>query len=100
MAASQGEIINIVYGWTFLLFIGAGDCEFLSNPVPEKRTSIMIPAVVMILRVWAMYSRSRPVLAILLVLFCLEILSTIIGVVIYSNPKHLSCMWILTERNA
>ena len=25
----QGEIINIIYGWTFLLFLGAADCELL-----------------------------------------------------------------------
>ena len=51
-----------------------------------------VNAVVMILRVWVMYNRSRVILGILLMLFSVEIVSSIIGGVVGSNPKNLSGM--------
>lgn len=35
MDSFKGEIINIIYGWAFLLFLGAADCESCSS-VSEK----------------------------------------------------------------
>ena len=57
----------------------------------------MVTAVVMILRVWAMYNRSRLILGTLLVLFSLEIISIIIAAAIYSDPKNLLGMWMPAE---
>ena len=48
----------------------------------------MVAAVVMILRIWVMYSRSRLVLSALLVLFSLEIVSTIVAVAFYSDSSN------------
>ncbi|KAG6369698.1 hypothetical protein JVT61DRAFT_14126 [Boletus reticuloceps] len=47
-------------------------------------------AVVMMLRVWAMYDRSRLILAVLLTLFFLEIIPSIIFAAINSDLKNLS----------
>ena len=65
----------------------------------QLRVLIAIP-VVMILRVWAMYHQSRLVLAPLLILFSLEVISTLIGVIIYSNPKNLSGTYKRAEKEA
>lgn len=51
----------------------------------------------MILRVWAMYSRSRILLGALLMLFSVEIISTILGIAISSDPKRLTGMHIPAE---
>ena len=50
----------------------------------------MVAAVVMILRVWAMYNRSRFILGTLLILFFVEIISTIFVAAINSNPENVS----------
>jgi diacylglycerol kinase len=52
----------------------------------------MVNAVVMILRVWVMYNRSRLILGILLMLFFVEIVSTVIAAVIGSYPQNVSGM--------
>ena len=52
----------------------------------------MMNTVVMILRVWVMYNRSRLILGILLMLFSVEVISTIIAAVVGSDPKNLSGM--------
>ena len=49
----------------------------------------MLTAVVMILRIWAMYNRSRVILGTLLTLLSLEIISTILAVAIDSDPKNM-----------
>ncbi|KAF8135144.1 hypothetical protein EV363DRAFT_1557624 [Boletus edulis] len=68
---SQGEIVYTIDMWTYNIFLGAAD-------------------LVMMLRVWAMYNRSRLILAVLLILFFLEIIPSILYAVIDSNPKNLS----------
>ncbi|KAN0092678.1 hypothetical protein V8E55_003462 [Tylopilus felleus] len=65
------EIVYIIDAWVFNLFLGAADC-------------------MMMLRVWAMYNRSKPLLRILLTLFFLEIIFSVIGTAINSNPKNVS----------
>ena len=52
----------------------------------------MVAAVVMILRVWAMYSRSRLILGILLILFSLETISDVLVAATSSNPRYWSGM--------
>ena len=56
----------------------------------QKRHILMVAAVVMILRVWAMYNRSRFILGTLLILFFVEIISTIFVAAINSNPENVS----------
>ena len=46
--------------------------------------------VVMILRVWAMYNRSRLILGTLLALYVLEIIPIVVTCAIYSNPSKLN----------
>ncbi|KAF8549548.1 hypothetical protein OG21DRAFT_1525736 [Imleria badia] len=70
VALHSCEICYIINGWSFLVFLVAAD-------------------FVMILRVWAMYNRSRQILGALLASFSLEIIFTIVVTVIYSNPKTL-----------
>ena len=62
-----------------------------------KRHAILVTADVMILRVWAMYNRSRLILSSLLVLFSLEIIATVLAVAVDSDPKRLPGMWVLAE---
>ncbi|KAF8554413.1 hypothetical protein OG21DRAFT_1094707 [Imleria badia] len=48
----------------------------------------------MILRVWAMYTRSRLILGVLLILFSVEISSTIVAVAFYSDSRNVSAVTI------
>ncbi|KAF8553297.1 hypothetical protein OG21DRAFT_1261156 [Imleria badia] len=64
------QIIAIVNSWALCLFFGAAD-------------------FVMILRVWAMYNRSRIILRALLALFSVEIISSVLAAAIQSNPKDM-----------
>ena len=57
----------------------------------------MMTAVVMILRVWAMYNRSTLILRVLLATFSLEIISNIIAAVVTSKPADLLGTLMLTE---
>ena len=50
----------------------------------------MIIGVVMILRVYAMYSRSRVILGVLLVLYFTEVVIFLIGGSIYSDAKFVT----------
>ncbi|KAF8552029.1 hypothetical protein OG21DRAFT_1486496 [Imleria badia] len=71
------EIIYMINGSTFLLFLGAAD-------------------FVMILRVWAMYHRSRLILGTLLTLFSMEIIAIILAVVMGISPRNTSVVIIQT----
>ena len=50
----------------------------------------MVTAVIMILRVWAMYNRSKLIFNALLTLFSLEFISFIIACAAYTDPRNLS----------
>ncbi|KAF8136545.1 hypothetical protein EV363DRAFT_1428926 [Boletus edulis] len=65
------EIMYAIDAWTYDIFLGAAD-------------------FVMMLRVWAMYNRSRLILTILLTLFFFEIIPSIIFAAINSDLKNLS----------
>ncbi|KAG9315361.1 hypothetical protein JVU11DRAFT_4507 [Chiua virens] len=60
----------MIHHWTCMLFLAAAD-------------------FVMILRVWAMYNQSKPILGFLLILFSLEILSLIVAAVVYAHPQNM-----------
>ena len=58
----------------------------------------MAVAVVMILRVWAMYNRSTLILGVLLTTFSLEIIANVLGAAVISNPTNLSGTLMLPEQ--
>ena len=73
--------------------------SFLVQPIVSRRGVhsqrkhiLMVAAVVMMLRVWAMYNRSKLILGTLLALFFVEIISTILALAINSDPKNVSGM--------
>ena len=94
----QGVILDIITQWTFVLFLAAADCELYSSLCQKKQALMM--AVAMILRIWAMYDRSRLILGTLLTMFCLEIIFIGLAIVIYSNPRNVSSMYTLVESSA
>ncbi|KAF8135150.1 hypothetical protein EV363DRAFT_1582330 [Boletus edulis] len=65
IASSLGQIIVITNYWAFCLFFGAAD-------------------FVMLLRVWAMYDRSRLILCALIPLYILEIISIVVPTAFYT----------------
>ncbi|KAF8135107.1 hypothetical protein EV363DRAFT_1213141 [Boletus edulis] len=69
--SAVSEILYILNGWIFVIFLGAAD-------------------LVMILRVWALYHRSRLILGALLASFSVEIIFTIILAAINGDPRNLS----------
>ncbi|KAF8554381.1 hypothetical protein OG21DRAFT_1497038 [Imleria badia] len=64
------KLLYIINQWSFLFFLGAAD-------------------LIMILRVWSMYNRSRLVLSTLLVLFSAEMVCTIVISFMASDPRNL-----------
>jgi hypothetical protein len=58
----------------------------------QKKQTLIVTAVVMILHVWAMYNRSRLILGTLLTLFSAEMISTILAITIDSIPRNLPGM--------
>lgn len=57
----------------------------------------MLIAAVMILRVWAMYNRSRLILGILLTSYVGEIIPSIIGCIINSIPENFTSTYKLVS---
>ena len=60
-------------------------------PSQKMQTLVMI-TVVMILRIWAMYNRSKVILNTLLVLLFLQIFSILLAVIVYITQKNESGM--------
>lgn len=58
----------------------------------EKVNSDGDLAVVMILRVWAMYNRSKLILGSLMTLYSVVMISTVLSVAVNSNTKNLPGM--------
>ena len=61
-------------------------------PFQKMQTLVMI-TVVMILRIWAMYNRSRVVLITLLALFFLQTVSILLAAIMYTNQRNESGMY-------
>ena len=53
-----------------MIFVGAADCETPCLRRPKR--IVLIDVVVMILRVWALYGRSRVILGALLTFYAIE----------------------------
>lgn len=86
---SPGTAISLMTAWTFLIFNSAADCEllFFSFLFPSDHAF----AVVMILRVYAMWSQSKWILCFLLFLYVPQVIGFIVFLGIYNNPNtHLS----------
>ena len=81
-------MVYMIYLWTFLPFFGAAECELLCGSLSGKAISDGTDAVVMILRVWAMYNQSTLIFSILLMFFFLEMISTLLATAIYSAPRN------------
>ncbi|KIJ61609.1 hypothetical protein HYDPIDRAFT_189505 [Hydnomerulius pinastri MD-312] len=86
-------------GLSMALLQGLGDTSFVYEPVPvrtalylfTRSASIVFSAVanlVMILRVFAMYNRSRLVLGILLIISILHDMTAIVYLGVYGNPSR------------
>ena len=56
---------------------------------------MMVDTVPTILRVWAMYNRSKVILGTFLTLLTLEIISTLLADAIFQDLKYMSGMWML-----
>ena len=56
----------------------------------QNRQALMMAAVVMILRVWAIYNRSTLILGVLITSFSLEIIANILFAAVISNPTNFS----------
>ena len=81
----EGKIVNCFSLWSFLIFIGAADRK-ISSLFPAQLNTLIV-AVVMILRVWAMYNQSRIILGMLLMFYAISITSYLVTCVL--NTKDL-----------
>lgn len=77
--------------------MGGRSFSFLGRPIVsccvtlfQNKQTLTVTPVVMILRVWTMYNRSRLILGTLLMLFSTVIIATFLTVAIGSIPKNLS----------
>ena len=59
----------------------------MNSSLPKMQTLVMI-TVVMILRIWAMYNRSKVILNTLLALLFLQIVSTLLAAIMYTNQRN------------
>jgi len=72
---------------TFPLFLGAAERESSCGLLSGKQI-LMVTAVAMILRVWAIYNRSMLILRTLLLLLSLTIIFAILTTVIDDKPGN------------
>ena len=72
----EGEMVRYFGSWSFLMFIGAAD-RTISSLFPAQLNTLVV-AVVMILRLWAMYNQSRLILGMLLVFYAISIISFLV----------------------
>lgn len=89
---------------SYISSIRGRSSSFLVQPIVscfaarlQKMQTLILAAVAMILRLWAMYNQSRLILTILLILFSAEIVCTIVVAVTWSNPRNAWRMWTLAE---
>lgn len=82
--------MTITSSWTYLLFLAAADCELLCSSLSKMVEIMMVAAVMMILRVWVMYHRSRLILYTLLALFSVEIICAILSIPLSDPRKNLT----------
>ena len=61
-------------------------------PFQKLQTLVMI-TVVMILRIWAMYNRSKVVLNTLLALLFIQTVCILLSTIMYTNQRNKTGMW-------
>ena len=87
----KGTAVNWLIDLTFLIFLNAAECEFLCHMVRSLWTIISI-IVVMILRVYAMWSRSKRILCLLQFIYVPQVIVTSVLAVVYNTGTYLSGM--------
>ncbi|KAH0835530.1 hypothetical protein J3R83DRAFT_9222, partial [Lanmaoa asiatica] len=80
----EGTIISQMSEWTLLIFLSAADCELLHPLIPFLQ--LISITVVMILRVYAMWHRSKRVLWILLFIYVPLVIISFVFQGIYNTP--------------
>ena len=87
----KGTVVIWAVDWSFLIFLNAADRESPFRLFPFPPTIIEI-TVVMILRVYAMWNRSKGVLCLLLFIYVPQAVVTLLVVGIYNTGTYLSGM--------
>ena len=72
-----------------MIFLSAADCELLSRPFPSPLILILITAV-MIVRVYAMWNRSKWILYLLLFVYVPQVIIAIVLTAVYNTSTYLS----------
>ena len=80
-----------MYAWTFQIFLNTADRELLFCMFPLSPTVIPI-IVIMILRVYAMWNRSKNVLYLLLFIYVPQVTISIVFAGVYNTTTYLSSM--------
>ena len=87
----KGTAVSWVIDWVFLIFLNAADCELLLHMFHLPPTVISI-AVVMIMRVYAMWNRSKWILYLLLFIYVPQVVITFVFAGVYGTSKYLTGM--------
>ena len=72
------------YSFSFLVRPIVGCCMLCD------KATLMVTTVIMILRVWAMYNRSRLILSALITLLSVQIIFTSLIAAVHSDPRNIS----------
>ncbi|KAG8219134.1 hypothetical protein J3R82DRAFT_4915, partial [Butyriboletus roseoflavus] len=94
----QGTVMSVVASWEFAIFYNAADCESRHSSKSFPPTMISI-TVVMILRVYAMWNRSKAILLVLLLIYVPQVISTLVYIGIYYNPSTYLSVTIVQINN-
>ena len=87
----KGTAVSWVIDWVFLIFLNAADCELLLHMFHLPPTVISI-AVVMIMRVYAMWNRSKRILYLLLLIYVPQVIVSVVFAGLYNTTTYLSGM--------
>ena len=80
-----------MYAWTFQIFLNTADRELLFRMFPLSPTVIPI-IVIMILRVYAMWNRSKKILYLLLFIYVPQVIISVVFAGVYNTTAYLSSM--------
>ena len=87
----KGTAVTWMYAWAFQIFLNTADRELLLRMFPLSPTVIMI-IVVMILRVYAMWNRSKRILYLLLLIYVPQVIVSVVFAGLYNTTTYLSGM--------
>ena len=87
---SEGTIVILVLQWMFTLYTPAIDCELPPHAISSVLNSVI---VMMILRLYAMWNRSKIILGVLLLIYIpVNIIGFVFSGVFYNPNTYLSGM--------